>query len=178
MTVPGPGRGGPGAGGHDEGAGGDGEEAAHLDAMSEVEAEAEAEVPEVEIDLAHPIHPHVADDSLPLGRDAAGDDADGTTVTDDRWSGPMPNHHVGRQRVLVLYLRIALVLAFVVGVVELVIPERHRDAAGAVMVAVFVVVPLGRVLWLMVRWQRRGDWRFALVGLVLLAVVFTGLVAR
>jgi hypothetical protein len=66
----------------------------------------------------------------------------------------------------------------VVGVVELVIPEQHRDAAGIAMVAVFVVAPLGRVLWLIVRWQRRGDRRFALVGVVLLAVVLTGFLAR
>jgi hypothetical protein len=46
------------------------------------------------------------------------------------------------------------------------------------MVAVFVAAPLGRVIWLMVRWQRRGDWRFALVGAVLLAVVLTGFLAR
>ena len=62
--------------------------------------------------------------------------------------------------------------------VELLLPEQHRNTGGMVMVAVFVVAPLGRIVWLVVRWQRRGDWRFALVGLGLLAVVATGLIAR
>jgi hypothetical protein len=73
---------------------------------------------------------------------------------------------------------VALVLAFAIGVLELLLPESLRDEAAIVMVAVFVVAPLGRVVWLMVRWIRRGDWRFAAVGAVLLAVFAVGFLVR
>ncbi|NTU83747.1 MAG: hypothetical protein HGA45_30975 [Chloroflexales bacterium] len=77
-----------------------------------------------------------------------------------------------------IYLRVALVAAFVIGVLELILPEDTRDEAAVVMVVVFVAAPIGRILWLMVRWVRIGDWRFALVGAALLAVVATGFLAR
>ena len=64
------------------------------------------------------------------------------------------------------------------GVLELVLPVEERDEAATVMVVVFIAAPIGRVIWLMVRWARLGDRRFALVGAALLAVVATGFLAR
>lgn len=132
--------------------GADREPRAQLDAITEVEAEAEAERSMLDLTA----HAH---------QESVG-------------SGPPPNPRAGRQRFLVAYLRVALALVLLVGLIELVIPADRRDQAGAVMVGLLVVAPLGRVVWLMVRWQRRGDWRFALVGAVLLAVVATGFIAR
>lgn len=135
-----------------------GDQDEHLDAITEVEAEVDAELPDLERHRAHADGPVVAPDTI--------------------GSGPPPNPHADRQRFLVAYLRVALVAAFLIGVLELVLPEDLRDEAAVVMVGVFVAAPLGRIVWLMVRWARRGDWRFAAVGAVLLAVVATGLLAR
>ncbi len=141
----------------------------HRDEMSEIEAEADAQ--RSDLDQLAGLGPKGDPDRR---RANAGTVRPGDIVS----AGPAPNHRIGRQRFLVVYLRVALVLAFLVGVVELVIPDEHRDRAGMVMVIVFVVAPAGRVLWLMVRWLRLGDWRFALIGLTLLAVVCTGLIVK
>jgi hypothetical protein len=141
---------------------------AHLDAMSEIEAEADAEVSGLDEELAHLAHP----------RARHGDGAGPSIAPDVIGSVAPPNPRADRQRFLVAYLRVALAAAFVIGVLELILPEDLRDEAATVMVAVFVAAPIGRVLWLMVRWARRGDWRFALVGGALLAVVATGFLVR
>jgi hypothetical protein len=39
------------------------------------------------------------------------------------------------------------------------------------MVVVLVVAPIIRIGWLLVRWVRRGDWRFAGAAAALLAVM-------
>jgi hypothetical protein len=145
----------------------------HVDPMSEVEAEFEAEASELDQDLAHLVHPHHGPDRE-AGRGGAGP----AVAPDTIGTEPPPNRRADRQRFLVVYLRVALVAAFVIGVLELVLPVDARDEAAVVMVAVFVAAPIGRVVWLMVRWLRRGDWRFALVGAALLAVVATGFLAR
>lgn len=93
-------------------------------------------------------------------------------------SEPGPQPLVGRQRSLVRYLRAALVLAALAAVVELLVPAEGRTTAGRVMVGVLVLAPLGRVLWLAVRWARRRDVRFALVALALLAVATSALFVR
>ena len=140
----------------------------HRDEISEVEAEAEAQLPGLERDLASPAHRHGLVE--PVARDDTSGDVMG--------AGPAPNNRRGRQRFLIIYLRVTLIAAFLIGVAELLLPTETQDEAGLVMVAVLIVAPLGRVVWLMVRWLRIGDWRFALVGAVLLGVVATGLVVR
>jgi hypothetical protein len=125
----------------------------HVDPMSEVEAEVDADRPD-QVVRRHRVAP------------------------DTIGSGPPPNPRVGHQRFLIGYLRVALVAAFLVGVLELVLPEDLRDEAATVMVAILVAAPLGRVVWLAVRWARRRDWRYVAVAGVLLAVVATGFLVR
>lgn len=142
------------ADGHDRAGVPENPDDAHVDRITELEAEAEAAA---YVDAGR-ARPAIAPDTI--------------------GSAPPPNRRAGRQRFLVAYLRVALVAAFVIGVLELILPEDTRDEAAIVMVVVFVAAPIGRILWLMVRWVRIGDWRFALVGAALLAVVATGFLAR
>lgn len=86
-------------------------------------------------------------------------------------SGPPPNWRIGRQRHLVAFLRIALLVALLDAVLTLVLPEDLRPSAGVLMVVLLVATPLVRVGWLVQRWARLGDWRFAAVGTALLGVV-------
>jgi hypothetical protein len=78
---------------------------------------------------------------------------------------------LGRQRVLATYLRVCLAVVLVVAVVAVVVPDDQVDRVGAFMVAVLILAPIGRVVWLLVRWLRRGDRRFALAAVALLAVM-------
>ena len=86
-------------------------------------------------------------------------------------SGPPPDHRVGRQARLLLFLRAATVVAMVLAVVALLVPGSGGRAAGYAVVATLVVVPLLRVAWLAQRWARRGDWRYATVACGLLVIV-------
>ena len=91
-------------------------------------------------------------------------------------SGPWPDPRADRQRFLVVFLRLAVSVTFVFGLAELLAPEDFRLVLGVGMVAMLIGAPLVRVVWLDARWWRRGDWRFAGVGLGLLGVVSTGAV--
>lgn len=48
--------------------------------------------------------------------------------------------------------------------------------AELVLLATLVVVPVVRVLWFVVRWFRRGDPKFAMVGIGVLVVMAAGVV--
>ena len=97
-----------------------------MDPITEIEAEVEAELPDLDVEAVHLPHiPHRGAE-----RNAVAPDTIGT--------GPPPNLRADRQRFLVAYLRVALVVAFVIGVLELALPEDLRDEAATVMVAVFV----------------------------------------
>jgi len=148
----------------DDGSGG----APHRDEISEVEAEADAQLPGRDHGLARPADLDRSSETVPR------DDTSGDVIG----VGPAPNHRRGRQRFLIVYLRVTLIGAFLIGVAELLLPTETQDEAGVVMVAVLIAAPLGRIVWLLVRWLRIGDWRFALVGAVLLGVVATGLIVR
>jgi len=83
-----------------------------------------------------------------------------------------PDPRVGRQRALATYLRVALALAFVLGLAAVALPDDWgEEVAGVAMVVVLVAAPIGRVVWLLLRWLRRGDRRFALAAAALLAVM-------
>jgi hypothetical protein len=77
---------------------------------------------------------------------------------------------VGRQDVLTLFLKAALFVVLGMAVATLLAGERH-PALGQILVVMLVAVPLVRVAWLAVRWFGKGDYRFGLVALALLAMV-------
>lgn len=95
---------------------------------------------------------------------------------DELHDAPGPGAHplVGRQRHLVAFLRVAAVAATVLALAGVVLPGRAGTAAGLALVATLVGVPVARVAWLMVRWIRRGDPRYAAVAGALLAVAAGG----
>lgn len=57
-----------------------------------------------------------------------------------------------------------------------VLPRDLAVWAGAALVALLVAVPMARVVWLVLRWFRRGDRRYAFVGVGVLAVIAVGAV--
>lgn len=79
-----------------------------------------------------------------------------------------------RYRPLSRALRVGLVLTAVLAVAAVLLPGRASDVLGAGVVVVLVGAPLARVLWFVVRWFRRGDRRYALVGCGVLAIIATG----
>lgn len=83
-----------------------------------------------------------------------------------------------RQRALVLALVVNLVAAAVLSGVAVLTTGDTARVAGTAAVAAVVTAPLGRTLWLGVRWLRKGDRRFAVVaGGVLLVIAAGGTVA-
>ena len=92
-------------------------------------------------------------------------------------SGPGPHPLVGRQRHLVTFLRVALVVAVVLALGGVVLPGDAGRTAGVAVVATLVAVPVVRVAWLLVRWVPRGDRRYAEVAAALLVVVACGAAA-
>jgi len=83
---------------------------------------------------------------------------------------------VGRQRVLATYLWVSLGVALSLAVLTAVAPDAWTDDIGPWMVAVLILAPVGRLVWLLIRWTKRGDRRYAIAILVLLAVMATALV--
>lgn len=86
-----------------------------------------------------------------------------------------PDPRIARQRATALYLRAAIVVSFSLGVATLVLPGDAGRAVGVAMTVVLIVAPLVRVAWLLVRWLRRGDRRFAAAAFTLLLVTGSGL---
>ncbi len=70
-------------------------------------------------------------------------------------------------------LRLLAAIA-VLALLTVLAPQPWDVAAGWAMVGVLVAAPLFRVLWLVQRWLRRGDPRYAVVGMAVLAVVLAG----
>jgi len=65
-------------------------------------------------------------------------------------------------------------VAFLAAVAGVLLPGTGGTAASAVAVTVVIAAPLLRVAWLAIRWYRRGDRRYAVVAVSLLAVVASG----
>lgn len=80
-----------------------------------------------------------------------------------------------RYRPLTWALQRALVLCAALAVLAVVVPDPAGGWFGIGVVVVLVGVPLARVLWFVVRWFRRGDVRYALVGCGVLVVIGVGL---
>jgi hypothetical protein len=89
-------------------------------------------------------------------------------------SGPPPNAREGRQRALVLFLRATLVLVVASSAAALALPGGAGETASTAMIALLIAIPLVRVAWLVVRWLRLGDLRFAATAAGLLVIVGTG----
>ena len=68
----------------------------------------------------------------------------------------------------------ALLAVAVLAVASVVLPSPLGGWSGAALVATLVAVPLARVLWLVARWIRRGDRRYAAVGAGVLVVIAVG----
>lgn len=92
-------------------------------------------------------------------------------------SEPGPHPLVGRQRVLVVFLRAMTYLAVGLSVAGVVLPGSSGRVAAVALVVVLVGTPVVRVAWLLARWTRRGDRRFAAVAAALLAIMAVGAVS-
>jgi hypothetical protein len=80
----------------------------------------------------------------------------------------------GRFRSLSRGMNVAMVTAAMAAVIGVVAPDPLGFAAGVTMVAVLVAAPLVRVGWFVLRWFRRGDPRFAVVGLGVIVISAAG----
>jgi apolipoprotein N-acyltransferase len=81
-----------------------------------------------------------------------------------------------RYRPLTRALHWALIGCAVLAGLALVLPAPVGGWVGVALVVLLVATPLARVVWFIVRWFRRGDPRFALVGCGVLLVTATGVV--
>jgi hypothetical protein len=72
------------------------------------------------------------------------------------------------------FLTAEVVAVVVLCLVALLAPGEVAGSAAAGMLALLVAIPLIRVVWLVIRWFRRGDLRFAAIGLFVLAVAASG----
>lgn len=86
-------------------------------------------------------------------------------------TSPIHDPRAGRFQPLVRSSRFAVGVALVLALAGTAVPGSTGDALDAAAIAVVVIAPLLRVAWLAQRWFRRGDPRFGLVALGVLAVV-------
>lgn len=95
-------------------------------------------------------------------------------MTADQPDGTPPDPRAGRFDPVVRGLQVAVVVVALAAVLGDVLHGAGGRAAEWVLLAALVVVPVARVLWFVVRWFRRGDPKFAFVGLGVLAVMVAG----
>lgn len=90
-----------------------------------------------------------------------------------------PDPREERFRPLSELLAAGVTLMALLAAMALLLGGAAARGAAVGMLALLVAMPLARVLWLVVRWFRRGDTRFALLGVMVLAVPLAGfLLAR
>lgn len=94
-------------------------------------------------------------------------------------AGPPPDPRAGRFDHLVRALQMAMVVVAAAAALGDLLHGPAGRAAEWVLLGVLVCVPVLRVLWFVVRWFRRGDPKFAVVGIGVLVVMAAGaLLAR
>ncbi len=81
-----------------------------------------------------------------------------------------------RYRPLTRALELALAACAALAVLAAALPDPVGKWLGVTMVVLLVTAPLARVGWFVARWFRRGDTRFALVGVGVLVVIAAGVV--
>ena len=91
-------------------------------------------------------------------------------------SGAPVDPRLDRYRPLTRALLWALVACVALSGAAVVLPDPIGRWVGVAVVALLVGAPVARVLWLVARWFRRGDTRFALVGCGVLSVIAAGVV--
>lgn len=90
------------------------------------------------------------------------------------FDGTPPDPRRGRFRPLsVAMLRLLVVIAACASLAVLA-PDPWGSAAGWATISALIAAPLLRVVWLVQRWLRRGDRRYAVIGGAVLAVVALG----
>ena len=89
---------------------------------------------------------------------------------------PPHDPRAGRFDRVVRGLQVAVVVAAIAAVLGDVLTGSAGTAAEWVLLATLVAVPVLRVLWFVVRWFRRGDPKFAFVGIGVLVVMLAGVV--
>lgn len=85
---------------------------------------------------------------------------------------PDPRHQ--RYRPLANLLGTGIVLVSCLAVLTLALGDSAGHGVGIAMVVVLATIPLLRVAWLVGRWIRRGDPRFAAVGALVIAIPLAG----
>lgn len=85
-------------------------------------------------------------------------------------SEAVPQPLVGRQRRLILALRMGVSAAGVMAAVGVLAPDPVGSVASRGFFGLVIAVPLLRVAWLTLRWINRRDLRFAAVGVGVLVV--------
>jgi Na+/proline symporter len=93
-------------------------------------------------------------------------------MTDDA-SGPI-DPRLDRYRPVTRALRWAVVVVAVFSAGAVLSPDPVGEWFGVALVTVLIGAPLVRVLWFVVRWFRRGDPRYAAVGIGVLMVIAIG----
>ena len=89
---------------------------------------------------------------------------------------PPPDPKAGRFDQVVRGLQVAMVVVALAAVLGDVLHGSAGQAAEWVLLGTLVLVPVARVLWFVVRWFRRGDPKFAWVGIGVLVVMVAGVV--
>lgn len=96
-------------------------------------------------------------------------------MTDEGAACPV-DPRLDRYRPVTRALRWAVAAVAVLAAAAVLVPDPAGAWFGVALVTVLIGAPLVRVLWFVVRWFRRGDPRYAFVGIGVLVVIAIGTV--
>ena len=80
----------------------------------------------------------------------------------------------GRQRSLTAFLRLGSIAVLTTALVGTTVPGDVGRGAAVLMSGLLIAIPVVRAVWLALRWWHKGDRRFAVLALTLVALVATG----